>query len=247
MVKCDACDSDITSYYEVKGKKLCLSCYTDIYKDVSQSKKEKVLKSISNEYSNTKIKDEIERKIEINKKPSFRITHAEILGAICGFICFISAFLPWASVRSGFGEVSVNGIERDGIITLIFSLITIGLLYLGTRRTKKNVTNAGMVVMGFLITIIGVVDGANVSGIDSSSYVNIGVGIGLYLTLLGGIGIVVSGIWNQKLSMKKQNQIPDELQNQIQDDDVIKMVKIRYAKGEITKEQYEQMKKDLEK
>jgi len=38
----------------------------------------------------------------------------------------------------------------------------------------------------------------------------------------------------------------DESEDATQEDEAIKVLKLRYAKGEITKEQYEQMKKDLE-
>lgn len=47
-------------------------------------------------------------------------------------------------------------------------------------------------------------------------------------------------IENLKIEAKKENN------NKI-DDDPLKVLKLRYAKGEITKIEYEQMKKDIEK
>jgi hypothetical protein len=122
MVKCEACDSDTASYYEVKGKKLCLSCYTDISQDKSQIKKENVLKSISDEYTPS-----IDNKEKIKIKP--QRTNLGILLRVCGVLSAIIIFfvgLQLMSLRSVSGE-SVAEAYYQGI-----GLFMIGLsLFIG--------------------------------------------------------------------------------------------------------------------
>ena len=43
-----------------------------------------------------------------------------------------------------------------------------------------------------------------------------------------------------------EDKVIDDFVKKPDDEDIMKILKIRYAKGEITKEEFEQMKKDLE-
>jgi len=252
MVKiCSACGKKISGkggYWDFKdGAIICNDCHEIYVKDEN-----KILTLI----------EENEKRYErelLKRKSSgvlTQITFPEILVVISGFLCFIGAFLPWGNVSSGFSSVSLSGIDKDGFFTLIFSLIALGILYIGIRKIKKTLTNAGIIIFGFLILLIGMYDSANIANISSSSYVFIQVGTGLYLTIIGGIGLIIFGLWNNKesyrgrretgLQNKEEKEETKEKEMQKSEDEALKTLKLRYAKGEITKEEYEQMKKDIE-
>jgi len=66
--------------------------------------------------------------------------------------------------------------------------------------------------------------------------------------ILGGLlfllGLVIP---SHKRNLKNaQQQIMPEDSNKVKEDEALRQLKLRYAKGEITKKRYEEMKKDLE-
>jgi len=126
MVKCEACGCDISSYYEVKGKKLCLSCYTDISQDKSQIKKENVLKNISDEYTPS-----IDNKMKNKIKP--QRTNLGILLRVCGGLSAIIIFfvgLRLMELRSVSGEsVAEIYYQSIGVFMIGLSLFIGPLLW----------------------------------------------------------------------------------------------------------------------
>jgi hypothetical protein len=90
----------------------------------------------------------------------------------------IGAFLPWASVSFGFGTVSKNGIEGDGVITAAAGLLIIVLCLMNSRRSYT--VAIGVAVLSLLVSAY--------DWIDVSSTESIQVGIGLYVT--AGAGLV---------------------------------------------------------
>jgi hypothetical protein len=119
--------------------------------------------------------------------------YAESLCAISSIIGFIGAFLPWATVTSTFGSITYFGINGDGLITIILSIIALGLLYRSIKSTKKKFSYIGIVVTGFLILIVSIPNFISV-GFSGTSLFGAVAGIGLYLTIIGGIGLIISGI-----------------------------------------------------
>lgn len=66
------------------------------------------------------------------------------------------------------------------------------------------------------------------------------MGIGLLITLLI-LALIVGGIFffiKMVVSGRKRKSIPNET--------ILEILKTRYVKGEITKEEFEQMKKDIQ-
>lgn len=66
------------------------------------------------------------------------------------------------------------------------------------------------------------------------------MGIGLLITLLI-LALIVGGIFffiKMVVSGRKRKSIPNEA--------ILEILKTRYVKGEITKEEFEQMKKDIQ-
>ncbi|MCX6648558.1 MAG: hypothetical protein NTV61_04120 [Candidatus Bathyarchaeota archaeon] len=129
-----------------------------------------------------------------------KIKTPEYLGALSGLLGAIGSFLPWATMSSIFGTISLNGLDKDGMFTLIFSIAALGVLYLGIKRTRKNTTNIVIIILGIFLALTGIMDSSSITSIQTTQYAYIQVGVGLYLVILSGIGLVVSGIWNRMIS-----------------------------------------------
>ena len=97
----------------------------------------------------------------------------------------VGSLMPWATLNTVFGSISVNGTEGDGIITLIGGVIT-GILVL----TKKYLAS---VVVSAITAAVLVYDFFNVSNIVDSGgdFASISVGWGLIVATLAGIAAIV--------------------------------------------------------
>ena len=111
-----------------------------------------------------------------------------IIGA--AIVGVISAFLPWATIDAGmFGSGSVNGIEGDGLLTLIAFIIAGVLACLGNQKepiTSDAKFKWGIVVAGAAAALIAVIAVMNVSSVPLSS-----AGFGVYLSILVGAIVAV--------------------------------------------------------
>jgi hypothetical protein len=114
-------------------------------------------------------------------------------------IVCISAFLPWVTLGgesfSGIGGDDVGG-AKDGVITLVLGVIALAA-GLGRALVKRpgglQVTcSIVALLMGLLIALIAVIDIADVN--DIGELIDVGVGIGLWLTLVGGILLAADGV-----------------------------------------------------
>ena len=128
-----------------------------------------------------------------------RLTVPQRVSGIAILVVALGAFLPWVSVLG----ISVNGIEGDGIITLVLAIAggatlaaTTGLV--GPERTQGRITQIALIVLAAIVTLIGIVD------------MNGAAAIGLYLTLFGGIAWVVGASWQLKLS--KDTESPSDVE-----------------------------------
>jgi hypothetical protein len=115
-----------------------------------------------------------------------------------GALAAIGSLLPWATVSSGFGSVSINGIEGDGRFTVVLggALALLGFLRLGTPPRGNPIIGF---LLAILLGIVGALAYSNLSGglADAESeFVRASIGIGLYLVLAGAIaGIIGSVAW----------------------------------------------------
>jgi hypothetical protein len=89
-------------------------------------------------------------------------------------LAIVGAFLPWATV---FGT-SIAGIQGDGVLTLIGGIVVAGLIW--WRPWEKN-TQIGTAAIGVLTVLIGFSAMTSVAG------------IGIYLTLVGGLAMAYAG------------------------------------------------------
>lgn len=104
-----------------------------------------------------------------------------VVGAV---LTIIAAFLPWASV---FGQ-TITGVEEgsDGVITIALAVLA-GIFGLVRALTGQRWAAIVAILFGLLTTLIAVIDIVDVMEFD------ITVGIGLWLTLVGGIVMVIAG------------------------------------------------------
>lgn len=114
---------------------------------------------------------------------------AEGLGLVSALVIGIAAFLPWitAGVEAGPIDVSASstGIEGLGLLTLILAVVAVAIVLVMSFESQGSVATG---IVGVLIGIVALWKIVDISGAASP-------GIGLYLTVLGGLGLVVAGIW----------------------------------------------------
>jgi hypothetical protein len=111
-----------------------------------------------------------------------------------GGLVLIGSFLPWGTVTTVFGTISVAGTNGDGKITLGVGLaiVLVSILEL-TGTSGVRILN---IVIGVVAAGIGVLDYANVSDRiagASSDVAQAAVGVGLYAVIAGGIAVIVGG------------------------------------------------------
>lgn len=127
-----------------------------------------------------------------------------------GALVVVAAFLPWLTL-SGPGADAVkavmeaqdeglNGLDKDGALTIVLGLVVVVMGVLrGTGRAVKGAAITGL-VLGLLTALIGLIDLADVQSVkDDISGLpldfQVGAGIGLWLTLLGGVAVAGSSFW----------------------------------------------------
>jgi peptidoglycan/LPS O-acetylase OafA/YrhL len=115
-----------------------------------------------------------------------------VLPLVAVGLIILGALGPWVTVE-GFADVSESGLESDGVITLVLSLIVGGLLLAYRNRPHPRGVMIGLALcaIGALaIAIIDVLDvtSAELGGIEPS------VGWGLWLTLIGSIALLAT-LW----------------------------------------------------
>lgn len=101
----------------------------------------------------------------------------------------IAAFLPWVVAGAEAGPVEVSatssGIEGLGLLTLLIAIIVAGIIITRKFYDREVIAvSAG----GLLIVLVAGWKIVDLAGPADP-------GNGLYLTLLGGAGIVAAGVW----------------------------------------------------
>ena len=107
-------------------------------------------------------------------------------------VALIGSFLAWGSVSAAGVSVSVSGTEGgDGTLTLILSIATaVAAIFLMGRGRARQIS---VVIGAALILLIAIMNIADISGLgdDFGGAVDVSIGIGLWLVLLGGIAAAV--------------------------------------------------------
>jgi hypothetical protein len=107
-----------------------------------------------------------------------------------------AAYVRRALEQQGNG---VGGLHRDGKVTIVLALVAaFAGLWRGVGRGGRGPA-IGAIVLGGLVTLIGVVDVGDVGSAGTNpvfdrAAVQIHPGIGLWLTLIGGLLLVAAGV-----------------------------------------------------
>lgn len=118
-----------------------------------------------------------------------------LLGAL---VTAVAAVLPWVSVEINVVSDTLLGIDGEGPITIALAATAVVIAIL---HDWTAVTAAGIVVIGIFVTFVGVayivdplaaVDLDRIDGGLSADHVS--AEIGLYLTALGGLGLIGGGL-----------------------------------------------------
>jgi hypothetical protein len=122
----------------------------------------------------------------------------------------VAAFLTWGTVELGGQSFDINGVSgsdvpgddeaKDGIITLILAIPVLGFGIVRAFGPMQLTTGILGTVMGALITLIAIVDIADIQekkdeiAALSGGSAEASVGIGLWLTLAGGILMAIVSV-----------------------------------------------------
>ena len=127
-----------------------------------------------------------------------------------GAVLALGSVLPWATVSSAFGSISVNGTSGDGGITLVLGVIAI---VMGVLLVRGFVATGWLVGTGavFLVALgVSLHDASDVSSVSSriSNDIGLSVGFGLWLCLLASIAGLVATVvlFVQRRNVEKSQQ-----------------------------------------
>jgi hypothetical protein len=121
-------------------------------------------------------------------------------------IGIVSSFLPWFTTASLLGEIPVNGTDVDGWITLILFLVCI-ILSLFSNIKNPLIGHFFLVVLISSI-LAGIIAGANIYkysnyqdnifGVLIKEFVEVEIGIGIYLIISSSILIPLTLFFHKK-------------------------------------------------
>ena len=117
-----------------------------------------------------------------------------VLMGICCFFAVAGAPLPWFATDTGFGTVSISGLSGEidsvGAWSMIPASVVTGLFVLTLIIGRWHVlVKIGLILFSFIVALVGILFVSIALSEDG------GIGIGLWMTVRGGIGMVVVSIW----------------------------------------------------
>lgn len=112
-----------------------------------------------------------------------------LLALVSSVITAIAAFLPWMTAEPVAGpadvEAATMGIETLGLLTVLIAVVAILIVLLVEFESRETLSVS---VIGAIVSFVSLWKITEISGAVSP-------GFGLYLTVFGGIGLLVAGLW----------------------------------------------------
>lgn len=134
------------------------------------------------------------------RSQSGSIGAAGVLVAISSAVVIVAAFLAWMTQSGVFGgEQAYAGIDLldaspifNGVATAVLALVAGAAALLAAGNEQANVLVA---VLGVLIALVAAVVllSPGTVGLSEQITTNTSPAVGLYVTLLGGIGVTIGG------------------------------------------------------
>jgi hypothetical protein len=104
----------------------------------------------------------------------------------------IGSFLPWAVVRTGFGQISKAGTEGDGVFTLIGGLVIGFLAFLFYSQGKSTGIPIGILaLLAGAVAVLDAVDVQSKFAAVNNEFAQGSIGTGLYITILGAVAALL--------------------------------------------------------
>lgn len=117
------------------------------------------------------------------------LSSAELLGVASAIVAGIAAFLPWvtAGVEAGPVDVSATstGIEGLGLVTLVLAVVAVAIVFVMRFEAQEPAVTGSL---GVIVGVVGIWKIVDINGAASP-------GVGLYITVIGGLGLLLAGIW----------------------------------------------------
>lgn len=120
---------------------------------------------------------------------------ATLVAIVGGAMMALGSFLPWASVSSGLGTISLPGTDGDGVFSLGAGVI-VALIALVHLDRPAGGSTRGLIILGGLIGLgIAVVDGGGINERIGAleSGVRATVGAGIYVLGVGSVAAIIGG------------------------------------------------------
>ena len=121
-----------------------------------------------------------------------RPSHVAAAGA--SLLIILAAFMPWATI----GILSISGIDNngDGTFTVLLGFIALGVVAFGTFA-RKWWWAALATLLGGIVIAIGFYDVLRIVNLndETQAVLEVSVGAGLLLTVIGGGLLALTGLW----------------------------------------------------
>ena len=114
--------------------------------------------------------------------PSSTWESPRILVAAGAAAVIFGSLMPWVSISTGFGSITKNGIEGDGVITLIAGAVVLVLVFVG-----KYVGSLIVSALATALLIFEIVDVNRAIDDIDSDFATASVGWGLWLSTVGAV------------------------------------------------------------
>lgn len=107
----------------------------------------------------------------------------------------IGAFMPWVTVDTFLGQTSLSGTDGDGVITFTLGVVAAFLL-LWTHFRPSLIRGVIIAVIGGLVVLIMMQKITDIGALiaDANLADQASIGIGIYVSLLGGIAMLAGAI-----------------------------------------------------
>jgi hypothetical protein len=124
-------------------------------------------------------------------------TQGQLVSLGGAVLTILGAFLPWLTADLLTAELTVTGIDADGIFTLVFAVLVTGMIVYTRGNWRKALV--GVAILGLLTALLGI---AYINdpwlGVENpppeAAQSLVTVGIGLYLTAAGGLAMLAGPI-----------------------------------------------------
>ena len=132
-----------------------------------------------------------------------------LIAGASALLVVLGAFMPW--VKLGF--LSANGTDGDGVITLLLGVVA-GVLVLVAAQSQGRLVSFGIGGAGVVIVAVAAYDIITINdALNDSDNIfasSATVGEGLYVTALGGVGLVVGSFMTVKAGSVPNRSAADD-------------------------------------